>query len=270
MERKQVRIPAHLQAWIDARKRHRLTDAQVQMARELGMNPKKLGKIDNHRQEPWKLPLPQFIEESYEKRFGRPRPADASSVEKRVRRDEARKAARRAERAAKRSGSDPRPGAAETDDRPSAGASGPPSGAAEDRRTAGASCPPADADGGASRVDFQILCGKDQSIRAEVEHIVVRAQAREGRLVELGALVFLATDTGDAWLLDRQDRLATYLARDGVPLPFGLAESDERFAIEWEGTFELAGESFLFTDREGPVRTEHGYPIRALRIALDR
>ena len=26
------------------------------------MNPKKLGKIDNHRQEPWKAPLPIFIE----------------------------------------------------------------------------------------------------------------------------------------------------------------------------------------------------------------
>ena len=41
-----------LQAWIDARKRHRLTHAQVQMARELGMNPPKLGKMDNHDQEP--------------------------------------------------------------------------------------------------------------------------------------------------------------------------------------------------------------------------
>jgi hypothetical protein len=43
----------------------------VQMARELGLNPRKLGKIDNHRQEPWKAPLPQFIEHLYLKRFGR-------------------------------------------------------------------------------------------------------------------------------------------------------------------------------------------------------
>ncbi len=35
------RIPDGLQLWIDARKRHRLSHAQVQMARELGMNPKK-------------------------------------------------------------------------------------------------------------------------------------------------------------------------------------------------------------------------------------
>ena len=44
------------------RKRHHLSHAHVQMARELGMNPKKLGKLDNDDQEPWKAPLPQFIE----------------------------------------------------------------------------------------------------------------------------------------------------------------------------------------------------------------
>src|SRR5215469_9829110 len=57
------RTPGGLQLWIDARKRHRLSHEQVQMARELGLNPRKLGKLDNHRQEPWKLPLPVFIEQ---------------------------------------------------------------------------------------------------------------------------------------------------------------------------------------------------------------
>ena len=51
-------IPPKLKAWIQARKRHHLSHAQVQMARELGINPTKLGSIDNHRQEPWKAPLP--------------------------------------------------------------------------------------------------------------------------------------------------------------------------------------------------------------------
>jgi hypothetical protein len=38
-------ISHRLQVWIDARKRHRLSHAQVQRARELGMNPKRLGNI---------------------------------------------------------------------------------------------------------------------------------------------------------------------------------------------------------------------------------
>ena len=65
---------AILEKWMVAQKRHRLSDKQVQMARELGLNPDKLGKIDNHRQEPWKAPLPQFKEHIYFKRFKREEP----------------------------------------------------------------------------------------------------------------------------------------------------------------------------------------------------
>ncbi len=84
-----------MQAWIDARKRHRLSHAQVQMARELGMNPKKLGKKDNHDQEPWKMPLREYIEHLYFKQFGKERPDTVLSIEDKVRKDEAKKARRR-------------------------------------------------------------------------------------------------------------------------------------------------------------------------------
>jgi SOS-response transcriptional repressor LexA len=90
--------PADLQAWMDARKRHRLSHAQVQMARELGMNPEKLGGIDNHRQESWKAPLPQFIEHLYRERFGRDTPLDVRTLEERARQAAANKAARKAGR----------------------------------------------------------------------------------------------------------------------------------------------------------------------------
>ena len=89
------RIPERLQVWIDARQRHHLSHAHVQMARELGMNPKKLGGLDNHRQEPWKLPLPEFIEHLYSKQFGKRRPDVVVSIEERARREEDRKALRR-------------------------------------------------------------------------------------------------------------------------------------------------------------------------------
>jgi hypothetical protein len=45
------------------------------------MNPKKLGKLDNHDQEPWKLPLPEFIAKLYCKRFGKERPDTVRSIE---------------------------------------------------------------------------------------------------------------------------------------------------------------------------------------------
>ena len=65
---------SQIEKWIATQKKHRLSDAHVQMARELGLNPDKLGKIDNHRQETWKAPLPEFIEEIYFKRFRKERP----------------------------------------------------------------------------------------------------------------------------------------------------------------------------------------------------
>ena len=64
------------------------------MARELGMNPKKLGKKDNHDQEPWKMPLRQYIEYLYFKRFGKEHPDVVLSIEEKIRHDEAKKASR--------------------------------------------------------------------------------------------------------------------------------------------------------------------------------
>lgn len=63
-----------IEEWIEAQKRHQLTDCQVQMARELGFKPDSLRKIDNHKQEQWKVPLPDYIESLYEKRFKREKP----------------------------------------------------------------------------------------------------------------------------------------------------------------------------------------------------
>lgn len=65
---------AILEKWAVAQKRHHLSDKQVQMVRELGLNPDKFGKIDNHRQESCKAPLPQFIESICFKRFKREEP----------------------------------------------------------------------------------------------------------------------------------------------------------------------------------------------------
>jgi hypothetical protein len=88
------KLPQDLQDWVDARKRFGLSHAHVQMARELGMNPRKLGKLANHDQEPWKAPLPEFIERIYLKSFGRARPAVVMSVEDRARAKNRKQAAR--------------------------------------------------------------------------------------------------------------------------------------------------------------------------------
>jgi hypothetical protein len=57
-----------------AKRKYRLTDVQIQMARELGMNPGKFGSLANHKQEKWKAPLADFIEELYLKKFRKEKP----------------------------------------------------------------------------------------------------------------------------------------------------------------------------------------------------
>lgn len=101
-----AKLSQDLKDWIEARKRFRLSHAHVQMARELGMNPRKLGKLDNHDQEPWKAPLPQFIEYLYLKRFGRDRPEHVMSIEERARAKEAKRTARKAAKRAARATGD--------------------------------------------------------------------------------------------------------------------------------------------------------------------
>jgi hypothetical protein len=89
-----VQIPAKRHLWIDAWRRYRLSHAQAQRARELGINPKNLGKLVSHDQKHWKTPLPQFIEHLHLKRFGRERPEQLFSIEERVQLEQTRKAER--------------------------------------------------------------------------------------------------------------------------------------------------------------------------------
>ena len=80
----------NLEKWIVAQRKHHLSDKHVQMARELGLNPDKLGKIDNHKQEPWKAPLKEFIEDIYLKQFKKSEPDIIRSL-KQILQDEKRK-----------------------------------------------------------------------------------------------------------------------------------------------------------------------------------
>jgi hypothetical protein len=102
MAKKVAFIPNALRPWIEARRRFHLSDAHIQMARALGMNPRRFGKLDNHRQEPWKLPLPEFIARLYFERFGRLMPDEVRSIEEIAAAQRARKQAKKGARKARR------------------------------------------------------------------------------------------------------------------------------------------------------------------------
>ena len=86
----------------------------------------------------------------------------------------------------------------------------------------------------------------------------------------IGPLLLFSTESGDAWMLDPADRLATRVAEAGDPRPARTEETKKSFAVDWQGQYEIIGSAFVFSDNEsGRVTTILGYPTRQIaeRIA---
>lgn len=54
--------------WAEAKKKCRLNEEDIQIAKELGINPKSLIKNIPNKSEPWKAPVKDWLHELYEKR----------------------------------------------------------------------------------------------------------------------------------------------------------------------------------------------------------
>jgi hypothetical protein len=81
----------------------------------------------------------------------------------------------------------------------------------------------------------RLLDGARFRLADEVRYIQRRAADHDGRVVIIGQLMLFSSETGDAWLIDRDDHLALRLARGGDPEPFHIEETDTSFAIDWQG-----------------------------------
>lgn len=106
----------------------------------------------------------------------------------------------------------------------------------------------------------------------EARSIQHRAAAHEGRIVSVGPLVFFSTATGDAWMLEPADQLATRLAVGGDPLPVDIEETETSFTIGWQGRYQLDGDTFVYEDNQSRrLNAIRGYPVKQLlRVISDR
>ena len=111
----------------------------------------------------------------------------------------------------------------------------------------------------------QMVEGKSFRLADQVRYIQRQAADRHGRVVTVGQLVLLSTETGDASLLDPSDQLAARLARDGYPQPVHIEENDTSFVIDWKGNYRIEGPAFIYSDRQTRrVSTILGYPAHLL------
>ncbi|WP_231742852.1 hypothetical protein [Stieleria varia] len=65
------------------------------MARELGLSPKRFAAYADTTNQPWKVPLPQFIEQQYLTQFGKERPDEIKSIERIAEEHQAKRAERK-------------------------------------------------------------------------------------------------------------------------------------------------------------------------------
>ncbi len=104
---KPKRIANKFLPWIEARKKHRLTHLQVQMARELGLNPRRMGGYAGSESEPGRLALGEFIESLYRKRFRKARPDVVQTIEQLAESHEEKRAERKTAKLAQPASSSP-------------------------------------------------------------------------------------------------------------------------------------------------------------------
>ncbi len=104
----------------------------------------------------------------------------------------------------------------------------------------------------------------------EAKYVVGLAARGEPRVITLGGLVFFSSASGDAWMLDAQEGLARCLARGGEPLPTGIRETSESFAIEWDETYRIEADAMVFTASSGREKVVLGYPAVEIQRAVNR
>src|ERR1700757_5252989 len=81
----------------------------------------------------------------------------------------------------------------------------------------------------------RMVDGKDFRLADEVRYVQRCAARHHGRIVTISQLILFSTETGDAWLLDKEDGLDPPLARDGDPEPV------RRHEASWAGS-RVAGD----------------------------
>ena len=111
----------------------------------------------------------------------------------------------------------------------------------------------------------RIVEGASFRLAEEVRYITRRAANHDGRVVTIGQLTLFSSESGDAWIIDRDDHLALRLASQGDSEPFHIEETDTSFAIHWKGHYRIEGAVFVYTDRNtGRITTVLGYPTDLL------
>lgn len=117
-----------------------------------------------------------------------------------------------------------------------------------------------------------------RQLMPEIEGIVRAAQEGNPKIVMTGPealasrqFVLMATEDGDAWLLDPEENKALCLVWHGVRQDVAVRDLPTRIEIQWDGEFELNGPFFSVQTEHPDIGSRYigGYPMDPLRECLE-
>jgi len=109
------------------------------------------------------------------------------------------------------------------------------------------------------------------SLLSEIEAIVAVAREKKQKIKELGVFILLATENGDAWLLEITDSDAVPLARGGEALEIPIDENSETIEINWSHTYDFRNKEFeltAYSDKSKSVM--ENYPTQEVNASIKR
>jgi hypothetical protein len=117
-----------------------------------------------------------------------------------------------------------------------------------------------------------------RGLLAEIEAIVTTALNGKGKAVVTGSeastsqpFILIATEDGDAWMLDPEDDQALCLVWHGSRQTIAVRDLSNRIEIEWDGTFDLSGAFFSVSTQHPEIGSRYiaGYPVVEIRELLE-
>jgi hypothetical protein len=114
------------------------------------------------------------------------------------------------------------------------------------------------------------LQAEDFRLADEVRYIQRRAAQDDSRIVTIGPLLLFSSETGDAWILDPADQLATPIAREHEALSIRIEDAETSFAVAWTGSYRIEGGLFIYRDHSGNTRSIFGYPTQQIAQQISK
>ena len=119
-----------------------------------------------------------------------------------------------------------------------------------------------------SKKSQRVVPWNKATVQGEAREIVSRATDHAVTIVTLGPLVFFATATGDAWMLDSQEEFALCLARAGCEQDYRISETPDQFSVDWQASYRFDGDVMIVREPGDRLRSIIGYPVDAIRKAI--